>query len=46
MYLNVFALLFRHLLTLFSSGVGHLAVFLILCLALLFALWFAHLDIY
>ena len=45
-YLNVFALLFRHLLTLFASGVGHLTVFLIFCLTLLFALGNAHLDIY
>lgn len=41
--LDEFALLFGHLLTFLSSGVGHLAVFLILCLTMLFTLGNAHL---
>lgn len=44
MYLDEFALLFGHLLTFLSSGVGHLAVFLVLCLTMLFTLGNAHLD--
>ena len=44
MYLDVFALLLWHLLTLFSTSVCHLAVLLILGLALFLALGDTHLD--